>query len=107
MHTAILLMALFPTDLHGDMHICDHLVIDQYGIDVVIPWDESNRAALASEWQEPHLHRALVMHLIRTSYQDIDWALSESAKFFRGMPFLTDGYSDTKYQNLLRGIIEL
>ena len=106
MHTLTLLyLLLCPMDLQGDRFIWDHLVIDQHGVDVVIPWDESERLALATEWQEPHWHRALALRLIRNSYEEIDWIVSDTYEFFTDMPFVLYGW-DTKYQTMLRGIIE-
>ena len=107
---AFLFIVLFPMDLQGDRFILDHLVIDQYGIDVAIPWDEQTRLALATEWQEPHWYRALVLKSIRLSYKDwhsssdMDWMLSDTCEFFGDMPFLTSGF-DTEWQTYLRGII--
>ena len=107
MSIILLLMALFPGDLQGDLFIYDHLLVDQYGIDIVIPWDEGECAELAREWQEQHWHRAVVMRWIRQSYKDIDWAFSDTFEFFGDMPFITDGCEDTEYQTLLREIIQL
>jgi len=100
-----LLMSLFP-DPQGDLLIYDHLVIDQHGIDVVVPWDEGEQAELASEWQEPYWHRALVLRLIRDSYDDMDWACGSTNMFFHQMPFITDGYEDDEWQIMLREIIQ-